>query len=747
MRLPLTRGCARRRRAAWLLWQAAALIAAPPLRAQDSGTDPELEALIPDEALSEPQAWAIDTETARSAPPEAADPAAPALADFAPAAPGVDDPARVALPWSDADAPLPPIAPLAPDPALRAALAEERPAPAAALALPEMSTGSGERFADLVESRLSRRITLAYPPEFGAFPQIGAFESRFEALSSLRNLAGEEDNLAQLARRARADRTLLVGLLEAFGFYDGDVIQIVTGDRADPAAAITPREARFRFLIDPGPRYRFGTVDLGGLARTGADYPALRGAFGLAPGDPIEVERIASERLALAEALGEGGYPFAEIGAPDLLIDHARDEGDLTVPITPGGKYVFGAVTSDRPRFLGGEHLADIARFAPGDPYRTSDVEDLRRAIIATGLVSTVTVTPRAVAPPDGAAPGEVALDVAMVPASPRTVAGSLGYGSEEGARVELSWEHRNLFPPEGLLRVRGIAGTQEQLLGVTLRRNNFRARDEVLSLDLFANTSDRDAYEARTVSAVAKYERLSTLIFQKELSWSLGLELVATQEREGALDGSTGPRDTYLVAAVPGHVLLDESDSLIDPTRGYRASLRVSPEVSRQGGGQHVYLRAQFDASYYRPFGDRVVLAARGRLGTIVGAQLPAVAPSRRLYAGGGGSVRGYGYQQIGPENTLGDPTGGRSLTEFSLEARVRTGLFGGVVSLVPFIDAGAIDPTSTPRWRELQFGAGLGLRYDTSFGPLRVDVATPLNPRPGDSPVAVYVALGQAF
>jgi len=108
---------------------------------------------------------------------------------------------------------------------------------------------------------------------------------------------------------------------------------------------------------------------------------------------------------------------------------------------------------------------------------------------------------------------------------------------------------------------------------------------------------------------------------------------------------------------------------------------------------------------------------------------------------------VRGYGYQQIGPRDSLGDPSGGRSLSEFSIEARVKTGMFDGALSLVPFLDAGAVDQEATPRLRNIRYGAGIGMRYQTGFGPLRVDVGMPLNRKPGESRFGIYIALGQAF
>jgi translocation and assembly module TamA len=152
---------------------------------------------------------------------------------------------------------------------------------------------------------------------------------------------------------------------------------------------------------------------------------------------------------------------------------------------------------------------------------------------------------------------------------------------------------------------------------------------------------------------------------------------------------------------------------------------------------------KAQIDGSFYQPAGDRLVLAGRARLASIAGSATTDIAPSRRLYSGGGGSVRGFGFQRIGPRDVNNDPVGGRSLAEFSLEARVRFGNFG----VVPFVDAGNVYDDSTPDFSQFRVGAGIGLRYYSSFGPIRIDVGTPINPQTGDSRIAIAVSLGQAF
>lgn len=616
---------------------------------------------------------------------------------------------------------------------------------------------------ELAETQINSTLVLALPADPAAFPEREAFVQRYKDLSTLRALDDGPDSRPQVAARARADEELLGDILRNYGYYNGEVVRQLSGGRrgglnagvneaqAEARAEAAAREPSVRFDILPGPQYRFGRIDLGQLpALPEPDASRLIAAFGIKPGDAVNADRIVERELELRVALGETGYPFAEVAEPELLIDHARTEGDLTLLVDPAGKYVFGDVVSSDPRFLSGQHLARIARFDEGDVFQQSLETDLRRAIIATGLVSSATITPRETRAPQPGVPGEVALDVAIERAPLRTIAGAIGYGTEDGFKLEGRWEHRNLFPPEGALRLRGILGTREALASVGVRRNNFLGRDQVLTVDAFASDITTLAVDSRGGGVRASFEKVSNILFQKPVSWQVGGEVIYTDERNRNLrlapEALLSPRQAYLIGGAFGSVTLDGSDDLLDPSEGYRATIFLAPEVSRTLGAQSFYLRAQGDASYYRSLGP-AVLAGRVRAATIQGAGIDMIAPSRRLYGGGGASVRGYGFQGVGPRDAAGNPTGGGSLVEFALEARVETPLLDGAVEVVPFIDAGSVSRGSTPDFDEIRWGAGIGIRYKTSFGPIRVDVATPLNPTAFDSRVVVYVSLGQAF
>jgi translocation and assembly module TamA len=652
-------------------------------------------------------AFACGPVSGQTAPPSTAPPADPSELD--PSAP-LDPMPDLGVAWPDLNAKDETVAPT-----------PEGPQPEA--------KQSAEASAD--ESTSDRTYTVAIE----GLAAIGAAEDLLKAFRQQSALEADRKkpaNAAQIERRSRADADLLAELLRSQGYYDATV---------EPSTSTAGQVVQVTLTADPGSQYRFASVDLPGLDAAGPYAARLHESFAIKAGDPVIAQDVIAAGLALRTALGEQGFAGAEIGEQDVEINHETHLASLTLPVKPGPVARFGTIhVSGRPPFSS-RHLATIARFKPGETFKRSDVDDLRRALINTSLVSSADIQ---AVPVNGGR--TVDLNVRLEPAPSHTIAGELGYGTGEGVRLEGSWTDRNFFNPEGALTLRGIAGTSEQLAGVQFRRSNFMRRDQVLNLQASAAHRKFDAYEARTIQLLGNIERQSNFIWQKKWTWTGGGEFLATDERGVFSSAGIKSTNTFLIAALPLGLGYDGSDSLLDPTRGFRLSGRFSPEISFDGGSK-TYARMQFDASAYHPVSDRVVLAGRVRLGTIVGAGVFDLAPSRRFYAGGGGSVRGYGYQRLGPKDVEGDPIGGKGLAEFALETRIRLKQFGGNFGVVPFFDGGSLTTDTQPGFKDWHFGAGIGARYYSSFGPIRVDLGVPLNREQGDGPVAVTVSLGQAF
>lgn len=586
-----------------------------------------------------------------------------------------------------------------------------------------------------IEVADERAAKIRYRLVVEGLKQVG-LEDDFRDLSALLGDGRDAANAAQVSARADEDVALAERLLRAEGYYDGiATVAIDTLPNATNSLTVT-------LSATPGPRY---TLDK--IAVTGAAPEPTRlalDALELKIGDPIAAAAIESAEGRVALKLPEAGYPFVSVGQRDILLDERDHQGDYSLPVDAGPKGRFGRIRTEGDPVFTTEHLGVISRFDQGQLYDSRKVDDLRQALIATSLLASNAIKPVRTGEvgADGMETVDILVQQSKGPA--RQLGGSAGYGTGEGIKLTGSWTHRNLFPPEGALTVEAVAGTLQQSLATTFRRSNAGQRDRSFALGASVARQNFDAYKAQTITLSGSLSRQSTPIFQKRWTWSVGGEIIAT--RETPFEASTLDREhnTYFIAAIPLQLGYDWSNSQLDPTKGFRLSGRLSPEAQkRSGGGFDSYARLLAEGSVYYPVTNAIVLAGRARVGSIMGASRDDIAPSRRYYSGGGGSVRGFGYQQLGPKDIDNKPIGGRSLTEFALEARYRFGDYG----VVPFFDAGRVGKSSTPSLKNMRYGAGIGVRYYTNFGPFRIDLATPINRQPGESRIALYISIGQAF
>jgi len=583
----------------------------------------------------------------------------------------------------------------------------------------------------------------------------------FEGLSALEDGDGDAANVAQVSARLTEDSALMQRILAAEGWYEARA-----NTRLDYSAEEGEEQALAAVIdVVPGTRFVFSDIVIDAPPVEPADL--IRDNLALQVGEPIVAQRVQGAEAQVAVTLPQQGYPFVEIGQRDILLDRETGDGVYTLPITTGPRSVFGDIRTTGDLAFSADHVAVLARFERGELYDSRKVDDLRQALVATGLFNTVSVLPEQ----SGEAAGEDAqyatLLVEQEAGPARTLAGSTGFGTGQGFRVEGSWTHRNLFPPEGALIVNGVAGTQEQGAGVTFRRANAGRRDRTFQLSAEALHSNYDAFEAFTGRIAGLVSYSSTPIWQKRFTYAYGAQLIGTNEQDFNAVSNQRERRTFFIAGLTGQAGFDTTNDLLDPVEGFRLTALVEPEGSLEDGFTP-YVRARLDGSTYYGVTDSIVLAGRVRFGTIQGIDRADIAPSRRFYAGGGGSVRGFGYQELGPrvlepnpdypeadevdpDDEAGDlpdpfiwrPIGGRSLFEAAAEVRYRFGNFG----VVGFLDAGQVYEETLPQFSDVRYGVGIGGRYYTNFGPMRFDIAMPLGRREGESSFAVYVSIGQAF
>jgi translocation and assembly module TamA len=538
------------------------------------------------------------------------------------------------------------------------------------------------------------------------------------------------DSRSRLRGRLANDVDTLDALLKSEGYY---------------AAKITPKIAPAPGLkdsvvvllaVEPNTQYQFGTIDLG--TALDLEQLSLAKSQGLETAAPARSAAILAMKDVYGVNLPQQGFPFFLLGKREVVIDHASKTVDVTWPVDLGPKARFGSIKYVNTEVAKPLHLARLPRFKSGDVYDSRKVDDFREALLTTGLYGAINVYPQyASDSTDGIAIADIIVD--GQPTTQHTISLIAGYNTREGPRGEVNWQHRNLFGGEERLTLRGVLGTIEQSASANLQKFNFGSRDQTLLSNLAFAHYDNDTLEAFTYSISGGLERQNLRFLQRRWTYSVLAQVGLEDVKRG------GTLGTFYTVSLPSNIRYDGTDNLFDPTKGFRIAYTMVPEVAVRSGA-NFYVVNDLQGSVYKRLGPRlpVTLALRARAGVIVGTDLANIPVTRRFYSGGGGSIRGYDYQGVSPLDITGKRLGGRSINEASFEARIKITKSIGVV---PFIDAGAVYTSSLPRFDDIRWGAGIGLRYHTDFAPIRLDIATPLNRRAGDPSVAIYFSIGQSF
>ena len=499
-----------------------------------------------------------------------------------------------------------------------------------------------------------------------------------------------------------------------------------------------------KIAIDKGPLFHLRHIELHG---DGLPPDALE-KLGLKSGQPAVAAEILGAGTKLLTALEEDGYALAKVDPPIATEDAPALSIDVAFNATTGRRAKVGAIRFTGLHDVNEEFVRRRLLLQQGQLYSPSKIDAARQDLLTLGVFSGVTVKADDTIAPDGSLP--VTFDFQERPSHAIGITGA--YSTDLGASAKVSWSDRNLFGNAEQLNLSaaatGLGGTATTGVGYNITgqfiKPDFPQRDTSFEFDTAALQQSLQAYDQTAFTAGPSLHRK----FGPLWSGSVGV----TGTREHILQEHVG--SDFTLVALPLTANYDSTglaDPTIDPTHGFRAAFIATPTESL-GHPTSTFAILQVSGSTYVDIGDwifgakpgRSVLAFRGLVGSVQGASQFELPPDQRFYGGGSSTIRGFKYQSVGPLFPDLNPMGGTAIDAGTIEYRQRFfESFGAAV----FVDGGQVSAGNMPFSGTVRIGTGFGLRYYTPVGPVRLDIALPVNRPPGGDKFEFYIGLGQAF
>ena len=546
------------------------------------------------------------------------------------------------------------------------------------------------------------------------------------------------ENRFEARRRARDAAADATAVLRAEGYY-ASIVEADISDGDLPTALVK---------VTPGPLFKLGEPRIAwlGIAPDPSAIEAAVRALHLTVGQPGRAADVVSAEGRAVAAVQKRGYADVQAETREVVVDHADGSVRPVFHLSAGRIARLGEIRMTTNGRTGQAWIQHLAPWRPGAPYDPQDVAELERRLLDTGVYDSVAV---ALAPADATTvQGLRPIVVNLAERKRRTLELGASYGTTEGLGLDARLTRYNVLGRADTASLLGRLSNIDSRVQFDLSLPHWRTPRQTLVARTALYRTRTPAYDQEGVMASADVTRR----FGPNATFGLtgtyftfggSLDFSRTSEvRIGAL--TPLGRDVATVAGL-ADLALDRSDDPLNPRSGWRISGRAEPTLLA-GQGLVPYLKLQGQIAAYLPFGPEAatVLAGRLKVGSLINGSLADIPAPQRFYAGGGGSVRGFGYQEVGPR--LGDntPQGGLSLVEAAVELRHDLTERWGVAV---FVDAGAVGGAQFPDFGDLSIGAGVGVRYNLGFGPIRVDLATPVTSRRGQAPFQIYVSIGQSF
>jgi translocation and assembly module TamA len=530
-----------------------------------------------------------------------------------------------------------------------------------------------------------------------------------------------------LRRRIDDDRDRFQRALRSEGFYGGRVDAVI--DNSVEPWIIT-------IDVVPGDPFVLEsyTIDYVGPYRDDPRPPDIGiDELGLELGMVARASPITDAEDEMGRVLAMSARPLARIIDDRKIVDHEAKTMTVQLEVDPGPAVKFGRLTLEGLEEVDQEYVERVLEWPEGELWDRRLLEDRRERLLDMDLFDVIKFERGNELDDEGRLP----VTIELFEAKQRSIGAGISYSTDEKFGGEVFWEHRNFRGQGERLRIEFSASEVRQSALASYAKPNFLRLDQTLLLSTEFRHQDTDAYEENTLEGYVGLRRKFDEIWTGQ---------IGVQPEISRVDDNGSDETTYTGVGLPVVIERDDSDDRLDPTEGTRLSLAVTPNVG-DFSEMITFLSSDTNAAgYWTPMdSDFLTLAARGRLGALFGEDTRDLPGTKRFYAGGGGSIRGFEFQSVGPVDDKNDPEGGRSVIELGAEMRFRV---TESIGFVPFTEGGTVYNSSLPDFSEtMRWAAGVGLRYYTVAGPLRFDIAFPLNPRRQDEDFEFYVSFGQAF
>ncbi len=537
-----------------------------------------------------------------------------------------------------------------------------------------------------------------------------------------------------LRYRAREDMERIQEALMAHGFFESDAYFTLKHD---------PEKKLVIVHIKSGPRYTIDSLIIENDDETDLSLSEdkIERVLNIKSGEEVDYAKALEASLRLQRYFQNHGFPFVMVQDPEAVIDQESKKVTYYFKVSLKGKKFFGPIKIHGQKHLSESYIHNRVSWHLNDLYDERLLEKTKRKLIESELFSGVYIKP--VQDQNLVSQQQVPIDLEIKEGPPRVIGGGIKYSVTDGYSARAYWQHKNFWGGGQKLGVTGQYGQKESFGQLTYDIPDLIMANFDLLTKARAKYEITEAYKGATYHASGKFRHQYCDIF----AYYLGGDYEYSHlEREG----ETFKRQYW---GIPMGINIDTSNDPLNPIKGGKLDLEMVPYFGKIDEDNKM-LRLRARAVYYLRLikKDILVLAAWTRLGTIFFAKGSDIPLNKRFYSGGAGSVRGYGYQLLGPVDRDRKPEGGRGLIEFGVEPRLRlTEKFG----LSAFVEGGSVTKTNTPsinKNNNFLYGVGIGAKYYTEIGPFRIDFAVPLKRRTVrgkkvDAPFQVYLSIGQAF